>query len=120
MLVRRQDLGGVAHRHPADRNRGGGRDHGLDVHNPVDPHLGFATDPGPVEHRRAGGEEGSIGHGAAGQVGPGAHQDVVADRDRVSLRSADDRVLHHDAAPADHDGASFCRQDGAEEDPAED
>ena len=84
----------------------------------VDAHFGPCADPGAVEHRRAGSQEGVVCDLAAGQIGARSDENIVADPHRVAADPADHRGVHDDAVGTDRDRAAFGGQHRAETDRA--
>ena len=91
----------VADRDPADRDRRARRQHRVDLHHAVDPDLGARADaaPGNSAAPVAMKQPASIVVPLTCACGPIEH--VVAERRRVLLAPAHQRVLHHHAARAD-------------------
>jgi hypothetical protein len=109
-------LAGSPDRDPADRHSRAFGDRGADVDDGVDADFGAPADAGAVEDADACRQEHLVLDGAAEEAGARADQDVVADRDRVTARGANHRVVADDHLAAESDRAPLGHEHRAKTD----
>src|SRR5262249_18445013 len=101
MLARRQHLGWISHRDPADRYGFSRGEMGLEVHHSVDAHLAALSEARSVKHGSAGGNEDLILKSTADDMSVRADEAVVGNAQRMARGTSENSVLHDDALAAD-------------------
>src|SRR5262245_59520503 len=101
MLARRQHLGWISHRDPADRHDLPCGEMGLEMHHSVDAHLAALAETRCVKHRCASGYEDLILKSTADDMSVRADEAVVGNAQRMARGTSENSVLHDDALAAD-------------------
>src|SRR5262245_41958404 len=101
MLARRQHLGWISHRDPADRYNFSCGEMGLEVHHSVDAHLAGPAEARCVKHGSASGNEDLILKSASDNMRVRADEAVVSNAQRMARGTSENGVLHDDALAAD-------------------